>query len=498
MDLTHDSVTTPELNDSTIMQKSFPVIATLLVSTVSAFCLGWVLKPAPTPIVSTNHGPDVAAVANGGSLTPLQRIRSAESLAASKSHPTIARYIKGGTVRSQDMGTAIKAMMKENDPLKKNAMLSALLDSLTSENAMAAFEALRDSRGNRRGGFGRGGGGNEMRLLLNAWGRIDGKTAVAELTALAEAERAEREANGDNGRGGRGRGDRSGRDGGGFFDIYSALSGWATTDAKAALEYVNTLEGDDRRKGMYTSGIVRGLMANGVDDAIRFITDLPEEDNNSRGRYMGTVAEEMLEDGAASAAIWVDSLKADDLKGGAMDRIAGAYAREDLESAIEWVGKHAGEAYARSAVVEVAEQWAENDPQGVIEWASDLPESTQQRVFEEALDEWTERDPVAASEYLAQMTDSPVKDSAVEGFAKELAREDPPSAAVWAATIGDEELRTSTLQEVARDWVRKDRAAAEAWLPTSGLSQEAQQQVLENQGRGGFDRFGGRRGRGGR
>ena len=107
---------------------------------------------------------------------------------------------------------------------------------------------------------------------------------------------------------------------------------------------------------------------------------------------MSTVAEEMLEDGAASAAKWANTLEADDLKGGAMDRIAGSYAREDLESAIAWVGDHASEDYAARAVTEVAEQWAEDDPQAVIDWASDLPESTQQRVFEEALDGRWEQD----------------------------------------------------------------------------------------------------------
>jgi hypothetical protein len=467
------------------MKKRIPSIATLLLSSAGAFGLGWGLKPAPSPkggTISVETSPD-----DQSTLTPKQRIKSAAMLA--KASSPIGEYLNSGIIRSEDMSVAITAMMKENDPLKKNAMFSALLEQLTPENAKAAFTALRESRGNRRGGFGRG-GGDEMRLLLNAWGRVDGKKAVAELTALSEAERAKREANGETERGGRG-----GRDGGGAFDIYSALSGWATNDAESALAYVNEIEGDDRRKGMYTSGIVRGLMANGTDEAISFISNLPTDDDNSRGRYMSTVAEEMLENGAASAAKWAGSLEADDLKGGAMDRIAGSFAREDLDGAIEWIGAHSSEAYASRAVTEVAERWAETDPQAVIDWASDLPESTQQSVFEEALDEWTEKDPAAASEYLAQMPASNVKDSAVEGFAKELSREDPEAAAVWAGTIGNEELRSSTLQEVARDWLRNDRAAAEAWLPTSGLTEEAQQKALENQGRGGFDRF---RDRGGR
>ncbi len=479
------------------MKLRLPIIALVFFSSAGAFALGWALKSAS--LTSSTEEPANTSIADAGALAPNKRQRSDATMAAVKANPVIAEYVRGGVVSKEDMSAAIQAMMRENDPLKKNAMLSALLDQLTPENAEAAFAAFREARGNRRGGFGRG-GGDEMRLFLNAWGRIDGENAVAKLTELAEAERAEREANGgDRGRGGRGGRGGWDRDGGSStFDIYSALQGWATTDADSALAYVNGLDGEgegmDRRKSMYTSGIVRGLMANSIDEAVEFVTALPQDDGNSRERYMESIAEEMLENGAISAAKWADNLNDADLKSGAMDRIAESYAREDLDAAIAWVGEHANEEYASRAVTEVAERWAENDPQAVIDWAADLPEGTQQRVFEEALDEWTERDPHAASQYLASMTDSPVKDAAVEGFARELAREDGEAAAAWAATIGNEELRIDTLQDVARDWLRQDRAAAEAWLPNSGLTQEAQQQVLESRGRGDW----GGRGRGGR
>lgn len=449
--------------------------------------MGWYLKPAaPAPKQSVQG----TGMSGSMSLTPGERARpsSAKTGAGNRANSPIAPYLTmDGSMNATNMTGAIKAMASENDPLKKTAMLTAILDQLTPENAKAAFEAMREARRNQRGGWGRG-GGDEMRLLLNAWGRIDGEAAISELTALAEAERAEREANGGGDRG-RGRGGDS------TFDIYSVLSGWATKDSTAALEYVNSLEGDDRRKGMYTSGIVRGLMINGVDDAVSFISELPSDDNGTRARYMSTVAEEMLEQGIDSAAQWADSLNDDELKGGAMDRIAGEYANTDLDAAIEWVSEHAPEDYARSAVTEIAEEWAEKDPQSVIDWAGDLPDATQKHVFEEALDEWTERDPLAASEYLAEMPASEVKDSAVEGFAKELAREDPQAAAAWGATIGNDEIRTSTLMDVARNWLRSDRAAAEAWLPDSGLSAEAQQSIMQpSEDRWG--RGGDRRGRG--
>lgn len=97
----------------------------------------------------------------------------------------------------------------------------------------------------------------------------------------------------------------------------------------------------------------------------------------------------------------------------------------------------------------------------------------------------SQRDEVAASEYLAKMDASPVRDSAVQGFATELSRKDPESAATWATTIDDPELRAETVSRVARDWMRSDRAAAEAWLPGSGLTEEQQTQVTAGDDRGG-------------
>ena len=142
------------------MKKSVPFTAALLVSSAGAFGLGWVLKPAPSPQVNT--GP--VAPVSGSALTPTKRNKSEASLAAAKANPTIAKYLNEGAISSESMTSAIKAMMKENDPLKKNAMFSALLANLTPENAEAAFTALRESRGRGRGGrggFGGGGGDGE-------------------------------------------------------------------------------------------------------------------------------------------------------------------------------------------------------------------------------------------------------------------------------------------------------------------------------------------------
>ena len=473
------------------MKRPPPTIALIVLSSAAAFGLGWFLKPPLQPTKTTGTNATAVTVPDGSALASNQLTRSVKISARDRTASPIANYLpKKGPMTASDISAAFSAMASENDPLKKQAMFTALLGQLTPDNVQAAFETLRQTRDGRRGGFGRL-GGDEMRLLLNTWGRIDGKSAIAQITAIAEKERAEREAGGENRRGERGVWGR----GSSALDIYSVLSGWATEDSAAALDYVNSLEGDDRRKGMYTSGIVRGLIVKSVDEAVDFISALPSDDEGMRGSYMSSVAEEMLEHGVGSAAKWATSLGAADLKSSAMNRVAADFANEDLQGAIAWVQDHADEDYARWAVTEVAEEWAERDPQAVIEWADDLPEATQKRVIEEALDEWTERDPMAASKYLAQMPQSELKDSAVEGFAKELAYDNPPAAAAWGATIGDEKIRTSTLTDVARAWLRTDRTAAEAWLPTSGLPAETQSSLLESRGDDRWGRFRGGRGR---
>ncbi|MGK0185013.1 MAG: hypothetical protein ACI9R3_000787 [Verrucomicrobiales bacterium] len=471
------------------MTKKPLFIAAILTSSAAAFGLGWQLKPS-TAALSTNA--PTAGTAGVVQITDTTNSAvTSEGGAVRKStnsEGAFATFMRSGTITAEKMGAAVKRVMDENDPLKKRALFTELLAELTPENAVAAYDAIRE---NSRGRGGRGGWGNgdgdDTRLLLNAWGRIDGAGAIAELQAREEKRKAEAKANGEDPNGRRG-----GRDGGGTFDMYSIVNGWATVDSSAASEFVTSIE-DDRQRGMLANGVVQGLLVNGVDDALSFVTNLPADDE-SRSRHMSTIAGEMMEQGAQAAANWVSSITDDDLKGGAMNRIAESYAREDIEGAVSWITEHAGNDYANRAVGDVAERWAESDPQAVIDWASNLPESAQAGAFEEALDEWTEKDPVAASEYLAQMPDSAAKNSAIEGFATELADSDGESAVTWAQTITDTDLRDQTIQRVARDWYQQDQEAASTWLLSSGLPEETITNIAKpsERGRGGWDRRGGR------
>jgi hypothetical protein len=374
------------------------------------------------------------------------------------------------------MTAAVEAMRKENDPILKHKLLSALLEQLTPENAKAAYLAM--SSGRRRGGFGRGGGDeNELRLLANAWGRIDGPGAVKALTEMREEREAQREEGG-----------RGGSDHRGSMDLVSVLSGWATTDGAAAANYVNGIEGEHQQR-MSGFGVVRGMMVNGVDEAMKFISSLPNSEDGGRAQsfYTSMVASEMLEDGLDSTKAWVDTITDPDLRGGALSRVAESAIREDLPGAVEWVTQYAGDESANRAVSRVASAWAEDDPRAVLTWADGLPDATKASAYGEAFEEWTRQDATAAGEHLSNMQASPERDAAVEEFATNVARTEPTTAIQWAETIADQEIRTEALTEVAQTWYRQDQAAATQWLETSGLPEESVKAVTEAPRRGGFD-----------
>jgi hypothetical protein len=258
------------------------------------------------------------------------------------------------------------------------------------------------------------------------------------------------------------------------------VSGLAKTDPAAATAYVLLLEAAQRAEAENNPEQRRG------DDRWRgFEFD----------RQIDTIANEQIRRGMPVATQWAEDLPEGDIKSSAFDRVAENFAREDPAAAAEWIKRHANEEYSDRGVREVAEELARKDPAVAASWISELPEARQSTAMRETLERWTREDPVAAGEYLTVMPSGQIRDSAVSSFARELDREDPQVAAQWAASIANEEMRQETLQSVARSWVRTNADEAKLWLPNSGLSPEAQQNVLRDAERGDDRRGDGGRGR---
>lgn len=444
-----------------------------------AFGIGWIAKPAAEvsdKLETLNKASDRSATSSRGNFS------GGES--GGPERDFIKRYLTNGQISPDDMKSAIAEMSKVNDPLLRQKMFAALLENLTAENAKDAFIALRENRG------GRGPGGRardqELSLLANAWGRIDGLGAMTALSEIAEL--GDGNDRGWGGRGGRG-------PGGMTSEMVGALSGWATEDGAAAIAHYNELE-DGEQKGYLGYGVIQGLLVNGVDEALGFVQGLPDSDNGrAKEFYMGAITSEMLEQGVDTAKNWINSVNDPGLKSGAIARVVMDQMGNDREGMAAWLVEFDG-AESERAAGRLAESWAREEPLAVLEWASQLSGEAKSEAYEEAMESWVREDPIAAGEHLGTLAPSPERDAATEEYATHVSREDAPTAMDWAGTIQDAELRRDTELEVAEDWYRSDKVAAEEWMATANLTVEEIERVTEPR-QGGRNDFG-RRGGGGR
>ena len=461
------------MNNSTII----PLVA---LTAAAAFGLGWVARPD-----SENSN----QAANPDDANTRQRVISSDNRGSggsasggSAESRFLSKYLQEGKISPGDMAAAIKELSETNDPLLRQKMLALLLEKLTPENARDAFLALQK---NRRGGpMGRG-GDDGLRLLANAWGRIDGAGAIAALKEMSEAMGDE------GGRGGRGGPGGLGR------EMISALSGWATADSGAAIAHFEGLE-DGMEKRFGAAGIIQGMLVNGVDDAMGFVQSLPEGEGDGRekGYYMSMIAGEMIEQGLDTAQTWASTVTDPKLRSGAFTEVTRELMRDDREAAAEYILKNSEDEAIATAANRLADSWAREDPEAVLKWADDLSGKAKAEAYEEAVESWVRESPEEVAEFIGDLDPSPERDSAVGAFAERVANDDPVAAMEWADTIANADLKLETQIDVARDWYRDDKTAANEWIAAANLPEETVKRITES-GRGGGPDFRGRGGRGG-
>lgn len=378
---------------------------------------------------------------------------STESLVRKPSKEAAAEARLVGPLSQSDIEAIAKEAFSDPNPLKREIAFAKLLDGLTAENAEQIREQMRGGRAN----------GDQWRLFQYAWGSVDG------VGALAAAQEIER----DDWRQGA---------------ISQALSGFASEDPRAAIEWLNGMEAEER--GRYQDELVSGLADGDLSVARDYVLGLVESGDRRAPEMMGIVAGEQLrKDGPVAAAAWAERLPDGAAKGAAMDRVANAYVARDPVAAAEWAEKYATADFGARVIEEVGDEWAERDPVAAVNWLETIEDGRgKMEAYQSAMGEWVRKDPTAASEYLVNMPASDLKDRAVNGFVGRLAWEDPQSAIAWAETIQQDALRVEALTDVGRAYFRRDREGATEWLASSGLPEEAQQRVLESRDR--------RRGRG--
>lgn len=357
-----------------------------------------------------------------------------------------AGNVLGTTVLSAgDMKTTLDGILKEGDPIKRNRLFAELLDHLTPENVQVALDTLREG-GMDPSNF------RDMALLTYSWGKMDPEKALAYAAEV----------------GGRGQ----------SFVTSSVLSGWASANPQAAMDWFHSQKAEGFEKNIMARGLIEGLMQNDPATATRIA--IAETDPELQGQFFESIARQQLKsEGAEATRAWIDKMIA-----------AGTVSADNLGDAVR----------------QVADQLSSKTPNVAAQWAMTLPAGdAQEGAIRESVRAWARTDPTATSQFLTNMSASDTKNRAVEIFSRTIAKEDPQAAATWAASITDQELRDRTMLRTAQEWYQKDAQAATAWAQSSGLSADAQQKITTppdegrgggGPGRGGFGGFGGGRGRG--
>lgn len=346
-----------------------------------------------------------------------------------------------GSTRGLGIDALFDKAFRDPNPITRRLAYAQLLESMTPENALALREKLVGMQVN----------GSEWHDFNYAWGALAGQEAF-EFAAASEEE-----------------------------DLSAVMSGWAAANPTEAIAMLDNLpENMADNKAQIVESVIAGLADHDLTMATNLAVQLAAEGLGNPDRMIRTLAVEALRTGSpAEAAAWATSLTDGALKGAAMNRVAGVYARQNPEEAATWVGQFAEEDFAQRAVAEVGEQWGERDPVSALGWLEGLPSTNgQSDGFRSVLGDWEDTNPVAASEYLSQMPPSPQRDAAVSGFARGYAWQDPEAAIAWAQDISDPALRQESLTQAGQAYYRRDPEAARAWLESSGLPAEAQQEVL--------------------
>jgi hypothetical protein len=331
--------------------------------------------------------------------------------------------------------------LKDPNPITRRLAFSRLLEALTSENA----ETIRSQL------VSLGADAEQWRDFHYSWGAISGKAAFEHAMKSEEQ------------------------------DLAASMTGWAAANPSEALAMLNNLPQEvEGQKDELIASIVTGLTHRDKSTATDLVLKLEKEGNGRAGNLMEIVAKEAIRmQGAEQASIWAESLPDGAMKGTAMGRIAESYVRKNPQAAAKWGERFADKEYASSAIEQIGGRWAESDPVAAVGWLESLPAGNGQKAgLSRAFGDWEDRDPAAAGEYLLAMPNSAKRDSAISGFAMGYAWQNPQLAITWAQDIQDPALRQSSLTRAGQAFFRRDPSGAKAWMENSGLSPEAQQQIV--------------------
>ncbi|MEW6159045.1 MAG: sigma-70 family RNA polymerase sigma factor [Verrucomicrobiota bacterium] len=311
----------------------------------------------------------------------------------------------------------------EPDPVRRATMISSLLSRLTAANAPLAASAFERARKNAMP-F-----GDEFRLFLRAWAKLDGSAALKHASHDAPQPAASAE-------------------------VLAALAGWASTQPQAARAWIDMLP-DYEHKEAIIYGLLDGWSMIDFESAAAYAESRPRSTSRDQFREL-LLQRSLLTGGLPAAQQWFARIPDDDhnqlYKQRAFDEVIQAMLYRDPAAAAQWIAQQGMQPYlAGEAISTTAVKLAETSPVEALTWLKSLNGPASEVLgtgFSRTMEAWAARDINAAGHWLSQQADHPHYAEMAAPYAQAVAAVNPDTARAWANSIADEQRRADTLQAI--------------------------------------------------
>ncbi|WP_226895631.1 hypothetical protein, partial [Luteolibacter marinus] len=329
-------------------------------------------------------------------------------------------------------------LMRTADPIARNAAWLDFINSIDPaefESVVASFRAMgmTDTRM------------TEYAMLLSAWAKEDPLQALA----YAEANTGNR------------------------FARNTILTTWAASDPDGAIRWaVDHHDGEGGNPWMI--GVIQGIAASDPTRASQLLTEMAY--SQERGEALATLLPTILAQGNDAAKAWAEGISDDQLKQGAIARVAETMASKDPEGTAAWLAANPGEAADRS-MDNVVSAWMEQDQDAAIAYYKALPSGDMRsNALRGVANSMALKDPRAAADFI-DANSGDANDRVYQQFVWHSFGEAPDLSASYIGKITDTREQERMYGRMLDGWLRRDFDAASSWIGSNPLPENVQQRL---------------------
>ncbi|WP_367873843.1 hypothetical protein [Luteolibacter sp. Populi] len=413
--------------------RNLTLIGAVVVASAGAFFAGRMTAPSGNEPASGSAGTMPGKVSSRGG--------AGESSETARRDGAARDAAKGpASARGEKALAKMQELMLVTDPMERSkAWLDYIntIDPAEFESVVASFRSsgLTDTRM------------AEYSMLLTAWAKKDPMQALA----YADEHTGNR------------------------FARNTILTSWASSDPDAALRWAREHHEDEDGEGNpWLIGVIQGIAASDPARASQLLTEMPFSEE--RGEALAALLPHLLAQGGDAAQKWAESIADDQLKQGAIARVADALAAKDPASTAEFLIRNPGEA-ANRTMDDVLTAWMEQDKGAAVAYYKALPAGdARTNALRGVANSMAMENPQAAADFLdANAADA--NNGVYQQFVWHSFGEAPDLAVNYIGKMTNAREQERMYGRILDGWLRRDFNAASKWIGSANLPQPVQERV---------------------